>query len=270
MPDRFIRDRARRSPTLAKLTDGGERAWWRLMSVADDYGCFAADGEVLLAECFTRRPEGWTVPRMRRVREEWITVGLVHIYAVADPDGEVQEYGHVLTWGKYQRVRDSRRRFPDPPCNGDALSPKCAESRQSAASRGESPRFAAPSVSVSVSESVAVSVSARRQTRQLAASRREDGSAPSDGASPGSPVFQIPEPIRTALERAPRFHAVAALHRAGYWQAQLRACPTVDHASELLKAHAWVEANPRRAPKRDVPRFLHRWFAKAAEDAGDE
>ena len=43
----------------------------------------------------------------------------------------------------------------------------------------------------------------------------------------------------------------------------------MDFAVELTKAAAWCEANPRRAPKSDVPRFLHRWFAKAAEEGAD-
>jgi hypothetical protein len=82
-------------------------------------------------------------------------------------------------------------------------------------------------------------------------------------------VFRIPESITEVLDRTPRFKAVGRLRTPDFWQPQFRAYSTLDFAGELTKAAAWCEANPRRAPKRDLPRFLHRWFANAAKDDAD-
>jgi hypothetical protein len=260
VPDRMIRSRARSSPTLAALSDGAERAWWRLTVTVDDYGGFDSDPEVLLAELFTRRPAGWTVRRLAAVLEEWERVGLVHRYAAErdDPRAEVQHCGHVVSWHTYQRLRASRPRFPTPPCDGiPSLSHKCGESRRRAATRGN---LASEVVSEEVIEEVSEEVGKRRNVRQ-------DGAAPPDGAAPRPPavIFRIPDPITEVLDRLPRFGTVRRLRTSAFWQGMLRAYP-LDFAGELKKAAAWIEANPRRAPKRDVPRFLHRWFAKAAED----
>lgn len=140
VPDRMIRDRARSSPTLQALTDAGERGWWRLIPGADDYGRFDADPEVLLARLFERRPTGWSVRRMATVIAEWEAVGLVHRYV----NGDHRTLGHVLRWAEYQRQRDSKPKYPDPPCQSGSLD-ACAKSRanhdlpQVAADGGDSP-----------------------------------------------------------------------------------------------------------------------------------
>ena len=61
------------------------------------------------------------------------------------------------------------------------------------------------------------------------------------------PRLHIPEPIRQALERAPSSAPCRPLHGRRSGKPQLRACPTVDHAAELLKAHALArgESPPR-------------------------
>lgn len=96
---------------------------------------------------------------------------------------------------------------------------------------------------------------------------REGREAANAGPSPPAPLsFQIPESIRTALSKCPAFASVLRLQTPGFWQTQIRAHAGVDFARELLEAQAWITANPSRAPKSNVPAFLHRWFRKAAED----
>jgi hypothetical protein len=127
MPDRIIRERSRSSPTLKQLTDAAERAWWRLTTACDDYGRFDADPEVLLAELFKRRPAGWTPRKMALVITEWESE-LIHLYEHSD-NGH-RTYGHILTFTEHQRERDSKPKFPDPPCGGlPQLAAKCGDSR---------------------------------------------------------------------------------------------------------------------------------------------
>jgi hypothetical protein len=237
LPDRIIREQARRSQTLRDLSDAAERAWWRLTTACDDHGRFDADPEVLLAELFKRRPSGWALAKMARAVDEWEQVGLVHRYG-----HDIGTYGHVLMWATHQRERDSKPKFPDPPCGGlPQLAAKCGESRQIAA------------------------YSERRETRD---ERRETDAATSGGDLPPTPAFQIPDSIRTALAKCPSFASVPKLSDPRYWQAQIRANGSVDFARELVKAQAWVTANPQRAPRKDVPGFLNRWFGKAGEGQG--
>lgn len=133
MPDRIIRDQCRRSPTLQRLSDAAERGWWRLTVYHDDYGRFEADAEVLLAGLMARRPAGWTKAKMERVVQEWADASdpLIHLYQVP---GDLRIYGHTLTTNKHQRERESKPKYPDPPCGNlphDAA--KCGESLQGAA-----------------------------------------------------------------------------------------------------------------------------------------
>jgi hypothetical protein len=143
----------------------------------DDRGRFDAEPAVILAEIFTRRPHGWTVRRMAAVVAEWERVGLVHRYAVKRDEArqESQEYGHVVNWATYQRLRESQPRYPDPPCGGiPSLSHKCGESRQSAAIRG----LARARTSEVVIEEVEVEVSEEVGKR---------GAAPQSAAAPAPP-----------------------------------------------------------------------------------
>lgn len=167
MPDRIIRDQARRSPTLQALSDAAERAWWRLTITVDDQGRFEADPTLLLAELFKRRPIGWTAAKMSRVITEWAEglEPLIHLYQVS---GTARVYGHAVKFLTHQRRRDSRPRHPDPPCGGlPQFAAKCGESRHFA--------------SVSVSERREPRDEGRRASghrRQPAATGSEPGLTP--------------------------------------------------------------------------------------------
>lgn len=82
---------------------------------------------------------------------------------------------------------------------------------------------------------------------------------------PSSPpvTFHIPARIEEALKRSPRLGAVPRLLTPDFWQAQVRANAGVNFGEEILKAEAWLAANPTRAPKKDLARFLHTWLSRA-------
>jgi hypothetical protein len=48
-----------------------------------------------------------------------------------------------------------------------------------------------------------------------------------------------------------------------FWRAEVRANGEVDLPAEILKAEAWMAANPNKAPRKDLPRFLHNWLSRA-------
>ena len=110
MPSRIIRESCRTSPNLDQLSDGAERMFWRLTTVCDDYGRFDADPRVLLALCFPLRCGTWTVEKITIWRTELVTHKLIQLYTI-----EQRGYGCFVTWRKWQRVRKTKPKFPEPP-----------------------------------------------------------------------------------------------------------------------------------------------------------
>jgi hypothetical protein len=52
MANRILRDTFLTSETLDSLSDGAERLYWRLISIADDFGRFEADARIILSRCY--------------------------------------------------------------------------------------------------------------------------------------------------------------------------------------------------------------------------
>lgn len=52
MPKRYISESCRSSESLAELSDQAERLYWRLVTVADDFGRFRAHTEIVQADCY--------------------------------------------------------------------------------------------------------------------------------------------------------------------------------------------------------------------------
>ncbi len=110
MPSRIIRESCRTSPNLDQLSDGAERLFWRLTTVADDHGRFDADPRVVLAACFPLKVGNISVETITIFLKELESTQLVRMYEV-----ESRRYGHFVTWQKHQRQRDTKPKHPDPP-----------------------------------------------------------------------------------------------------------------------------------------------------------
>jgi hypothetical protein len=155
MPDRIIRESANTSESLAALSDFAERLFWRLTTVSDDYGCWNANAAVIRGRCMPLVANA-TERRIEAALEEMARVQSARFYEV---DGK--RYGHFVNWARYQRPREgSKRKFPEPP--------------PFAESRGDSPRGAA--LSVSVSENVKVSENGNGAAKPKLQSKRPEKS----------------------------------------------------------------------------------------------
>ena len=110
MPNRIIRESCRTSPTLDQLSDGAERMFWRLTTVADDFGRFEADPRVLLSTCFPLKVETLKVKTI----EKWWTE-LSDCGAVAEYRYNEKRLGVFVSWDQHQRVRSAHSKFPEPP-----------------------------------------------------------------------------------------------------------------------------------------------------------
>lgn len=78
------------------------------------------------------------------------------------------------------------------------------------------------------------------------------------------PNGHLPPAFASALDRSPRLRGIVRLRDPDFWRAQRLVCPQ-NLLTELVAADAWMAANPQRAPRRDVPRFLNRWFKRAGD-----
>lgn len=85
-----------------------------------------------------------------------------------------------------------------------------------------------------------------------------------NGPTPDVPT-PVPRAFAEALDRSPRLRGVARLRDPDFWRAQRLVCPE-GLLTELVAADAWMAANPKRAPKKDIPRFLNRWFKRSGDE----
>lgn len=109
MPNRIIRDSCKTSPTLAALSAEAERLFWRLTTVADDFGRFEADRSIMLAQCFPLMIHDRRFRRIGVWFTELCTCGLVQTYA-----SNGKQYGFFVTWEKYQSIRAKSSKHPAP------------------------------------------------------------------------------------------------------------------------------------------------------------
>jgi hypothetical protein len=109
LPNRIIKESSRTSITLNQLSDGAERMFWRLTTVADDFGRFEAHPSVLLAQCFPLRVDCLKIKQVIAWFNEMISCGLVTTYVVNG-----KQLGFFNTWESHQRKRADNSKYPAP------------------------------------------------------------------------------------------------------------------------------------------------------------
>lgn len=112
MPNRIIRESCRTSPTLDALSDGAERMFWRLTTVADDYGRFEAHPSILGSACFPLRHGRLRLSQVTKWWLELVENNLCQPYRVGD-----KLYGQFTTWSTHQSVRAKKSKHPAPPAD---------------------------------------------------------------------------------------------------------------------------------------------------------
>ena len=110
MPTRDIKESCRTSRTLAKVSAGAERLFWRLTTYADDFGRFPADAAVVRAHCFAVMLDTVRENHVANWLMELSGVDLIRFYQGDDQ----KTYGFFPTWGKHQRTRAKHSKYPAP------------------------------------------------------------------------------------------------------------------------------------------------------------
>lgn len=125
MPNRIIKESLLISERVAELKDFDFRLWISLILLADDYGCGDARPAIIKGRAFPLR-DRLTNKDIESSLGNLAAASCVNLYEV---DG--RPYYQFPNWSQHQRVRNAKRRFPQPEsatCDGvDQLAAKCGE-----------------------------------------------------------------------------------------------------------------------------------------------
>jgi len=150
MPDRVIREGIIESERVNNLTFGAEVFYRRLLNKADDYGCYLGTPKLLRGKLFAMQLHRVFDSHVEKWLTEVVAQKLVAIYEV-----EGKPYVYIFRYG--QRLRQKRRKFPEPPeslLKEEALSPELDSELQQLSDRRQThvPHARAESESESESE----------------------------------------------------------------------------------------------------------------------
>jgi len=239
---RTLKPEHRQHRKLGPLDHLTYRLWVGMILEADDAGRLVYDPDQLRALIFAYHPKV-----SRAIVEASASclesVGLIRRYV---SDGQI--YAWFPSWLDHQRLdHPTPSKLPPP---NDSLIPR--------EDSGSPPRVLAKTL---VGSDLDLDLDLEGKGKEGSGG----ACAPTNGVA-----FRIPAAFTAALDRAPTLGAVSRLRHAPYWQAEIRANPLVDHAAEILRAEAWLVANPRRANKKDLARFVHNWLSRAEPAAAED
>lgn len=231
MPNRVIKESIKRSAQVDSLTWFEEVVFYRLIVTADDYGCVDGRTVLLKNDLFPLR-DNITRKAIDDAISKLVSVGLLCTYTVND-----MPYLFFPTWEKHQRIRNKRRKYPEPPYADLTVNCRSNDSQTSASYRPESESNPNPNPE---SEDIGAEQPAGRSTPAPAPS---DFDIPlNDGSAYNVPLKDI------------------ATYRRLY--------PAVDVEAELRGMIGWCLSNPkRRKTSAGVKGFITRWLKKT-QDAG--
>lgn len=110
MPNRWIRERCRSSQSLANLSDQAERLFWRLTTVADDFGRFEAEPEIVQSECFKRAANRPSLADINICLQMLADENIINFY---NQTGNL--YGLFVKWEDHQgKARADKSKHPKP------------------------------------------------------------------------------------------------------------------------------------------------------------
>ena len=115
MPTRFIKESCRSSKSLASLTDKAERVFWRLVTVADDYGRFEADPEILQADLFKRVDSRPSIAEVGACLQMITEARMLVLYEQAG-----KQYGQFTNFSQGE-PRAKHSKFPAPPTRAPVI-----------------------------------------------------------------------------------------------------------------------------------------------------
>lgn len=111
MPNRILKESICESEGLSECTIFARDLYARLITYADDYGRFNADTQIMLARLYPREMDCVDQLDVADALTELVGVGKIAFYT-STPRKTV--YGCFPNWKDHQRIRESKKRCPDP------------------------------------------------------------------------------------------------------------------------------------------------------------
>ena len=240
MPNRILKESICTSDTIDGLTWYEEAFFYRLIVNCDDYGRADARPAILKAKLFPLR-DSVTKSNIEKALNKLLAVGLVSRYEVND-----RPYLQLVTWAKYQQIRNKKSKFPSPE-ETDVVN-KCSSSADDFTSSDNNCNQLISNVPVIQSNS--------NQSESETESEYKHGADKSDS----EPVVVISLALNDKS-----LYGITQEH-IEHWS---ELYPAVDVLQELRKMQGWLEANPtRRKTKKGILSFITRWLAKTQDKGG--
>lgn len=111
MPNRLIKESINESRGLTSCTFFAQDLYKRLITYADDYGRFNADPQIMLARLY---PRELAVVSLEDLMDALVELTGNEKIAFYTSSGRKEVYGAFPKWGEHQRLRDSKKRMPEP------------------------------------------------------------------------------------------------------------------------------------------------------------
>ena len=114
MPNRIIKESICTSEDIAKLSQGAEILFYRLIVHADDYGRYFGNPSIVKSNCFPLLADDIQNDQVSAWLQELEQAGLILLYTGADG----RKYLQFTKWDKHQQIRSKKSKFPAPDSNG--------------------------------------------------------------------------------------------------------------------------------------------------------
>ena len=111
MPNRIIKESINESKGLSECSLIALDLYKRLITYADDYGRFNADTTIMLARLYPRELDSVTQEDIINAIVELVGTEKIAFYTSS---ARRDVFGCFPNWDEHQRVRQSRKKFPDP------------------------------------------------------------------------------------------------------------------------------------------------------------
>ena len=111
MPNRIIKDSINESRGLTNCSFFAQDLYKRIITYADDYGRFNADPQIMLARLYPRELDVVRIDDLEDALVELAGEGKIAFYTSS---ARKDIYGALPNWSDHQRIRDSKKKAPDP------------------------------------------------------------------------------------------------------------------------------------------------------------
>ncbi len=247
MPNRLIYESIGTSESVSKMSDFQFRLWVGLIVTADDFGNGDARPAIIKGRVFPLR-DRVTIKDIDTALHGLAAIGCVSLYTVGG-----KPYYTFPTWADYQRIRNKLHKVPAPD-EPEAVLTDCGNSRQLAATRGES----LPEYNPKQSESESESESKDAQARDLF-----------DEWYAKYPRKIDPKKARKAWDKLNVDEALFAAIMEGLerWIRSWDDPQFIPHPTTWLNNRRWEADPPKAKPKNKALAYEQREISKADFDA---